>query len=54
MKKFNLNGNLVITGGLLLLSVAQTVLGNKKQEADMKVLKENITKEVLESLSKND
>ena len=51
MKKLNVNGNLLITGGLLVLSVAQTVLGNKKQEADMKNLKETITKEVMESLT---
>lgn len=51
MKNIKINGNLLISGGLMLLGVAQAVLNNKKQEADMKDLKEKITKEVVESLS---
>ena len=51
MKKINLNGNLILSGSLIALGIAQTILGNKKQEADMKNLKETITKEVMESLT---
>lgn len=50
--KINLGGNAIINLAMIGLGVVQTVLGNKKQSKDIAALKEDVVKEVLESLKK--
>lgn len=51
MKKINLNSNLLVSGGLLVLGVAQALLSNKKQSDDMTKLKNDVKADILKDLA---
>lgn len=53
MKKFNLkpNSNLLVSGGLLLLGVAQMLLSNKKEHDAMNELEEKVVGKVMDKLN---
>ena len=54
MKKIKINSNVIISGGLILLGVAQAILSNKKSKNELNDLKKEVTEDVMALLSKND
>lgn len=54
MKKIKLNENVLISGGLIVLGVAQMLLSNKKEAAAINGLEEKVTENVMKNLSKKD
>lgn len=54
MKKIKLNENVLVSGGLIILGVAQMLLSNKKEAAAINSLEEKVTEKVMKNLSKND
>lgn len=50
--KFNVNKNMLVSGGLVVLGIAQMILNNKKQSNDLTSLKNKVVEEVMETLSK--
>ena len=53
MKNIKLGKELLISGGLLVLGVAQMVLSNKKQANEIEALKGKVVKEVMEQISES-
>lgn len=53
MKKIKVNENMLLSGGLLLVTVAQFVLSSKKESGAYDKLKKEVTEEVMNNLSKN-
>lgn len=51
MKKINLNSNLLVSGGLVVLGLAQALLSNKKQADDMAKLEEKVAEKVMKNLA---
>lgn len=51
MKKPKLNGDMLVSGGLLILGVAQMLLSNKKQASELNSLEEKVTEKVMKNLT---
>lgn len=46
-----INKDMLLSGGMVLLGVAQMVLSNKKQSSDINALEEKVAEKVMKSLS---
>ena len=54
MPKVKIKKEAVVSGGLVLLSIAQMALNSKKEANDKLALKNEITEAVMENLKNND
>lgn len=48
--KFKVNKEMLVSGGLVVLGVAQMILNNKKQSNDLAALENKVTEKVMETL----
>lgn len=53
MAKFKIDMGKILGIGTIALGIASTILSNAKEKNDQKLLKKEITKEVLKDLSSN-
>lgn len=51
MKKINLNSNLLVSGGLIVLGLAQAVLSNKQKTNELTKLKGELKGEIIADLA---